>query len=132
MVFWYTEILILFVTRMEHTLQEIFLRIQEKKKKRRESRRVYKDLLDASSQYQQVMDEVAALREKKVQIMTAIQSECADELAKVEALSSDIATDEVLLTDMAMTQYIKGESITIKDEYANSYEPVFGVKFKKQ
>ncbi|MDO8582230.1 MAG: hypothetical protein Q7S16_05160 [bacterium] len=116
---------------MAQTLQDIFLRIQEKKDKRKDVRRMYKDVLDASPKYREIMEEATKLREKKSQIVTAIQSECADELAKIDALTSDIASDETLLTDMAITQYTKGESITIQDEFANTYEPVFAVKFKK-
>ena len=30
-----------------------------------------------------------------------------------------------------MTKLMKGESVSVSDEYENEYEPVFSVKFKK-
>ena len=60
-----------------------------------------------------------------------INEQCASEITQLEDLKIDIESDQEMLNDMAMTKYAKGESIELKDQYDNTYEPVFVVKFKK-
>ena len=55
----------------------------------------------------------------------------AQELTKKEDLKIDIASDIELLTDVALSSMMKGESVGISDKYENEYEPVFKVMFKK-
>jgi hypothetical protein len=44
---------------------------------------------------------------------------------------ADIAADNLLLSDAAMTMMMKGERVEVQDEYNNVYDPIFQVKFKK-
>jgi len=116
---------------MQQDIQEIFARIEEKKAERKELKQACKELLDASQEYQEVQEELKALREKRKRIQNVVQEQCATELIKIDELSTDIASDEELLTDMTISKYTKGESIELTDKYANNYEPVFVVKFRK-
>ncbi len=116
---------------MQHNIQDIFIKIKEKKAQLKDLRKMCKDLLESSQQYQEVTEEMKTLREKKKQIVSTIQQQCTSELIKIDELSGDIASDEEMLTDIAMNQYVQGQSIELKDEYDNTYEPVFVVKFKK-
>lgn len=116
---------------MEKDIQDVFLKIKEKKEKLKDLRSMCKELLDASMQYQEVNEEMKALREKRKRIIATVREQCANEMAEIEEITLDIASDEEMLTDIAMTKYTKGESIELKDQYDNTYEPVFSVKFKK-
>ena len=49
-------------------LQEVFNRLQESKKKQRELKRDYRDTLENSPRYQEIVESIKDLREKKKQI----------------------------------------------------------------
>lgn len=112
-------------------IQEIFNRIQENKKKLKDLRSSYKDALSTSQQYIDAKEELTAQREKAKQIEADIRAGFASEFTQMDDLKIDIASDEELLTDIAMTKLMKGESVEITDQYDNEYEPIFNVKFKK-
>lgn len=112
-------------------IQEVFARIQEAKKQQKEIRSMYKDAIDNTPGYKEIVEELKTLREKKKQIELSIKQGMSSELTRLEDLKIDISTDEELLTDIAVTKLMKGESISVTDEYENDYEPTFTVKFKK-
>jgi uncharacterized coiled-coil DUF342 family protein len=116
---------------MPQNIQEIFLSIKEKKEKLKDLRAVCKEVLDSSIQFQEINEQLKTLREKRKRIIATVQEQCASELAKIEELSSDISSDEEMMADAAINQYMKGESIEVTDQYENKYYPVFTVKFKK-
>ncbi len=113
------------------SVQEIFARIQDNKKKQKDLRSAYKDALDTSLEYQEIIEKLTALREKKKQIEQTVKEQFASELTKLDDLKIDLASDTEVLTDLAMTQLMKGETVEVKDEYENTYQPVFKVNFKK-
>lgn len=113
-------------------LQIIFTRIGETKKKMRDIRAAYKDALATSAEYKEVTDKIKTLREKKKQLEYAHKQSFASELAKLDDLKIDLASDMELLSDAAMTQLMKGETVEVEDEYGNKYDPAFKVNFKKK
>lgn len=113
------------------TLQEIFVRINENKKKQKDIRTAFKDALATSLEYKEITEKMKTLREKKKQIENTTKQQFSEELTKLEDYAIDLASDMELLSDAALTKFIKGEPIEITDEYENRYEPVFTVKFKK-
>lgn len=112
-------------------LQAIFLRIQQKKKKKKDLTKAYKDALLTSQEYVEVKEELDRLREKKKGIEASIKSMFANELIEIDDLKLDIKSDEELMSDIAITQITQGTPIEIKDEHEQEYEPVINVKFKK-
>ena len=112
-------------------IQEIFNRIQGTKKKQKEIRDDYKDALVQSERYQQANDELKAARVRKKEIELSIKEEFANEFDKLEVLKTDIESDTMLMSDVALNRLVKGEKIEIKDQHDNEYEPIFTVKFKK-
>lgn len=112
-------------------LQEVFARIQAAKKQKKDLETAYKDALRSSLEYQEVNEKVKTLRERKKQIEATIRDQFSGELTKIEDLKIDIASDMEMLTDIAMTQLMKGETVEVKDEFENTYEPTFKVAFKK-
>lgn len=112
-------------------IQEIFIRINETKKKVKDLKSAYKDALDSSLEYKEINDKIKTLRAKKQQIEGSVKSSFASELTKLDDYAIDMASDNELLSDAALTKLMKGETVEVTDEYDNKYEPLFSVKFKK-
>ena len=112
-------------------IQEIFTRLQEAKKKQKDLKSAYNDALKSAQEYQEILDKAKTLRERKKQIEQTIKEQFSGELTKLEDVKIDIASDVELLSDIALTQVMKGETVQVTDSYNNSYEPLFVVRFKK-
>lgn len=112
-------------------IQEIFNRMQEIKKQQKDIRSAYKEALAASLEHKELEDKVKTLREKKKQIENSIKQSFSSEFTKLEDFAVDLESDKVMLSDIALTKLMKGETVQVVDEYNNSYEPLFTVKFKK-
>ncbi len=116
---------------MSQNLQEVFKRIQEKKKEQSELKKMYRDALSINGNYQEVLEELEALKLKKKKIEAGVQSDFKEEFDKLEGLKLNIAGDNQMLSDLALTQLTSGETVKIIDENKTEYEPIFTVKFKK-
>ena len=112
-------------------VQQIFDRIQKTKKEQKDLKSIYRDALINSQAMQQVQEDLVKLRDKRKKIEDGIKDDFRHEFDKLEVLKADIENDVVLLSDASLNEYIKGNSIEIKDEYENRYEPIFAVRFKK-
>lgn len=112
-------------------IQTVFSRIQESKKKQKDIKTMYRDALANSQEYQETVEQIQQLKEKKKQVESAIQADFASEFSKLENIKVDIATDYELLSDIALNKLVKGETVSVQDDRKNAYEPVFSVKFKK-
>ena len=112
-------------------LQEIFSRVQKAKTRQKEIKEIYRDALTGTPEYQEINDKLKTLRERKKQIEQTIREQFGSELTELEDLKVDIESDTELMSDVALSQLVKGETIEIKDQYENEYEPVFNVKFRK-
>jgi len=112
-------------------LQSVFSRIQELKKEQKEIRTVYKDALKNSNEYQNILEKIDALKTRKKEIEDGIKDDLKSSFEKLENLKYDIASENELMSDIALNQLVKGESISITDQYENQYEPIFSVRFKK-
>lgn len=105
--------------------------MQEVKKKQKDIRSTYKEALDSSEEYKDVTDKLKTLRERKKQIENTIKESYSTELTKLDDFKIDLESDAQMLSDMALTKLMKGETVQVVDEYNNTYEPLFTVKFKK-
>lgn len=112
-------------------IQEIFNNIQKAKKEQKEIKAMYRDALTNSSGYQKAVEELNLLKEKKKKIEDGLRDDFRTEFDKLEVLKADIENDTMLLSDAALSEYIKGKHVEIVDEYENKYEPIFKVQFKK-
>lgn len=113
-------------------LQDVFLRIQENKKKMKDLRSSYKDALATSKQYMELKEEIATMREKLKDVEAGIRSGFASEFMQIEDLKIDIKSDEELMSDIAVTQIMKGETVELKGKDDEEYDPIVSVKFKKR
>src|SRR3989339_323772 len=109
-------------------LQEIFNRMLESKKEQREIKKMYRDALSTSKVYQDVLEELKVLKDRKKKIKDNFRSE----FDKLDTLKTDIESDKMLISDVAINQLVKGEMVEITDQYENKYEPIFSVRFKKR
>lgn len=112
-------------------IQEVFDRVQKTKKEQKELKAMYKDALNNSGSYQRSVEELKKLKEEKKKFEDSIKQEFASEFDKLEILKNELINDSQLLSDMAISQVVKGQKIELKDEYEIKYEPLFNVKFKK-
>jgi len=112
-------------------LQEIFNRIQENKKKLKDLRDAYKEALKGSESYIEAEENLKVAREKKKTIETEMKNNFSSEFVQMDDLKIDIASDQEMINDIAMTMIMKGETVSVNDKYENEYEPLFTVKFKK-
>jgi len=87
--------------------------------------------LKGSESYIEVEESLKTLREKKKSIETELKSQFSSEFVQMDDIKIDIASDQEMINDIAMTMVMKGETVSVNDKYENEYEPLFSVKFKK-
>lgn len=112
-------------------IQEIFDRMQAVKKQQKDIKTSYRDALKQNGEYQEIEEKMRALRARRKQIEGAIKSDFSSEFTKLDDFKIDLASDNELLSDAALTTMMKGETVEVKDEYDNTYQPTFAVRFKK-
>ena len=116
---------------MSQNLQEIFNKIQETKKDQKSIKSIYREALEKSQPYHDVLEKLAALKEEKKKIESTIKDEYKSELARLDAIKTDLESDKILMSDLAVNEIVKGNVIEITDQYSNKYEPIISVRFKK-
>jgi septal ring factor EnvC (AmiA/AmiB activator) len=123
--------LLIFSGKIMKNIQEIFDKIQEIKKVRKEIGKEYRDALSQSSGYQDAKEELERIRAKKKQFESAVQSEMGSRFEGLEKAKREIADLEQVISDIALTNLMNGENINIKDENNAEYEPSYKITFKK-
>ncbi len=112
-------------------LQDVFQRMRATKREQKQITNMYKDSLESSSEYRDVLEKLRGFKLRKQQIEEEVKAELGNDLAKLEALKKDVQADKELLADLAINKLMSGETVSVEDEDKNPYEPVFSVKFKK-
>ncbi len=112
-------------------LKEIHQRIREQKKEKKKVSDSLRDVLAQSKSYQDVCEQLKELKAKKAKIEREIRQDFTNELEQAERITESLKTDQQMLTDLALTKFMKGETIEIVDENEVKYEPVFKITFKK-
>lgn len=112
-------------------IQEVYNRIQEKKKERKRLKKMLKDGLEASTPFREIKDEMDTIKAKRKEIESGVLASYQHEKQDLEALDSELKDEQQVMDDIALTMYMKGESIIFKNENDEEYEPTFKVKYKK-
>ena len=112
-------------------IQEVYNELLEIKKGQKEIKREYKDALLSANEYEETVEKLTELREKKKQIETTVQGRLGARWDELERLKAKAAELDQMVTDIAMTTIMEGKTVALKDEYNNSYEPVYKITFKK-
>lgn len=110
------------------SINEIFEKIQEHKREQREINKEIRENLNNSAPYQNLLEEMQKLKAKKYRL----EDEARGNLdQKIDLLKLNIKEQTQVMSDVALTKIMKGESIHLVDSDKNEYEPVFSVHFKK-
>ncbi|MFA5020965.1 MAG: hypothetical protein WC517_02820 [Patescibacteria group bacterium] len=112
-------------------LQEVFNRIRENKKEQKKLKDAYRDALNNSPEYQKISDEFKDAKLKKQQIEADFKSQFSSEFTRLDDLKIDLDSDSEMMSDIALTSLMKGETVKVKDENEVEYDPFFSVRFKK-
>lgn len=112
-------------------VQEVFDRLTKAKARQKEIKAMYRDALVTAPEHDEINEKIKSLRERKKQVELAIKESFSKEMVELDDLKVDIESDNELMSDLALTQLVKGETVEVKDSYENEYEPVFTVKFRK-
>jgi predicted nuclease with TOPRIM domain len=112
-------------------IQDVFIKIREMKKEQKDIKDMYKDALSQADEYEEIVEKIKELREKKKQIETRIQGELGRAWDKLEDLKIEVESNKEMMSDIALTTLMKGETVIVKDEFDNAYEPAWKVNFKK-
>ena len=116
---------------MAADLQEVFNRIRETKKEQKEIRKLYRDALDSSQEYRQIVEKFDNLKVRKKQIENEVKQDAMANFQKLDALRMHVKNDQEMLTDLAINKLLAGETVELTDQDSNKYEPIFSVNFKK-
>lgn len=112
-------------------IQDVFNQIREMKKEQKDLRDMYKDALVQADEYEEIIEEIKTLREKKKAIEQRIQAQLGRAYEKFEDLKHEVETQKEMMNDIALSTLMKGETVVVKDEFDNEYEPNWKVGFKK-
>lgn len=112
-------------------VQDVFNKIREMKKEQKDLRDMYKDALAQADEYEEIVEEIKKLRERKKEIETKVQSQLGRSYEKLEDLKVEVDAQKEMLNEIAISTLMKGETVVAKDEFENVYEPVWKVRFKK-
>lgn len=118
--------------KIMQNLNEVFKRIQDRKREQRQIRAIYKDALLSNGEYQKVLGELEDLKAKKKKIEAAIQADFKEELEKLDSIKLNITADNQLLSDISLTSFVAGDKVIVTDENKIEYDPIFTVKFRKR
>lgn len=113
-------------------LEEVYRRMQDKKRERREIDRAFKDELAQHPRYPQLIEELQKLREEKKSIEGQVYAAANADAVKLDVLKLDIKTDRQMLSDIALNLYADGKTVEIVDENNTRWVPSFSVAFKKE
>ncbi len=114
------------------SLNEIHKTLETKRHEMRELNRMFKDELKHNAEYQEVVEQIQTLREKKKTIETAVRNASQAALASLDLLKLDVKSYTEMLSDVALNKYAARENIEITDENNVKWLPTFTVKFKKE
>lgn len=112
-------------------LNEIHTRMCATRLEKKRVSEIFRDVFDQSKPYQEILEQLKALKVKKMQLEQQIRSDLTSEMDQLDRLKLDLQSDAILLSDAALTKLMKGETIEIIDENDVKYEPSFKVTFKK-
>ena len=112
-------------------IQEVFNKIEETKREQRSIKMAFKDALDNSPEYQDILDKLKKLKQQKKEIEDGAKADLGQQWDKLDLLKLHLKEDKEMLTDLAISTLMKGETVKITDKNHTEYEPVFSVRFQK-
>jgi len=111
--------------------EEIYKRLQEKKKLKSEANKMLRDELQNNAKYVALSEELKRIRDEIKSIQNEVIQFASSEVQKLEELKADIKTDMEMLTDVTISKFMAHEPVEIIDEFNQKWVPVFAVRFAK-
>ncbi len=112
-------------------LQEVFNDLQEVKKEMKEIRKEYRDALSHNSEYADLIEQINDLKEEKKQHEMVAQRDMGSRWEQLEDLKVEEKSLKEMISDISLTNLMKGETVEVRDAYDSLYEPSYTVSFKK-
>lgn len=112
-------------------MQDVFIGVQEMKKKQRELRSVIREAYAQSGEYQDIVAELKAVREKKKTLERQIIARYSSEIEQLERIKGELKEEHEKLISLALSHLAKGETIKVLDSYNNTYDPILKISFRR-
>lgn len=112
-------------------LKEVHFRIQDKRKQRREISKGFKDELAHNAGYQEILEGLTVLKERKKSIENEVRANASADATKLDTLGLEIKADTELLADVAINNFMENRSATFVDDMDQRWVPTFAVRFTK-
>jgi len=112
-------------------VQEVFNEFQGTKKEMKEIRKEYKDVLAQDVEYQKILEKMNTLKEEKKQHELSAQRDLGMRWEKLDELKGETKSLQEMMSDISLSTLMDGETVEVRDEYDNLYEPMYNVNFKK-
>ena len=112
-------------------LQLVFSKTDEKKNDLAVLKHQLNDEIKALAEYQKILDEEAAIKLKKQQIILSVKQNNREMIDKMDSLKIDLDSNKQMLSDVALSDFIAGKDIRVTDRNGFIMEPIFTVKYRK-
>ncbi len=112
-------------------VQEVFNELQETKKEIKEIRKEYKDSLSHDSEYAELVEKINEIKEEKKQHEMSAQRDMGSRWEQLEDLKAEEKSIKEMISDISLTNLMKGETVEVRDAYDTLYEPNYNISFKK-
>lgn len=112
-------------------VQEVFSELQNIKKEMKEIRKEFKDILLQDAEYQAIVEKMNAVRETKKQHELSAQRDMGMRWERMEELKGEAKSLQEMISDISLSTLMDGETVEVRDEYDNLYEPIYVVGFRK-
>ena len=111
-------------------VQQVFNEIQESKKEMKEIRKEYRDVLAQDAEYQEVIEQINALKEQKKLHELKAQRDMGTRWQLLEEEKGILKGLKELMSDITIKGLVNGETTQVRDEFDNLHEPQYNVNFK--
>ncbi len=112
-------------------IQQVFAELDGLKKQIRDLKKIYRDALKNSHEYQDLVKELTDKRTAKKEIELKIQSEFNSEQDQIDNLTLEVKEKQEKIDSMVLAAITRGEVVKVHDKYNNVYDTFLTVKFKK-
>lgn len=112
-------------------VHEIHTEIHVLKKRRKELNDGFKDELAQHGRYQEVLDELNALKAEKKALEASVREGTPKEAVELDEIKVELKSNEELLSDLCLNLLMANEAVEIVDENRNRYVPHILVKFRR-
>ena len=116
----------------KRTAQDVYLKIIGLKREIRTYTESLKNACKNNKDYVKLEEEKVKLTSKIRLIRAQINDQNPKEVEKLDQLRADLKDEKVLLSDILLNAYTKGEKIDVKDQYDQPMLPLFTVQLTKE